>query len=69
MIEGILYIMRENNKPSILYWGKELINFSIFFQKIEFVKLVVKSLKIRKNINFNVISSQYSVVMLHVLSY
>ncbi len=61
--------MRENNKPSILYWGKELINFSIFFQKIEFVKLVVKSLKIRKNINFNVISSQYSVVMLHVLSY
>ena len=61
--------MRENNKPSILYWGKELINFSIFFQEIEFVKLVVKSLKIRKNINFNVISSQYSVVMLHVLSY
>jgi hypothetical protein len=47
-IEGILYIMRENNKPSILYWEKKLINFSIFFQKIEFMKLVVKSLKIRK---------------------
>ena len=61
--------MRENNKPSILYWGKKLINFSIFFQKIEFMKLVVKSLKIRKNIDFNVISSKYSVVMLYVLSY
>lgn len=61
--------MQRNKKPSILYWGKELINFSIFFQKIEFMKLVVKSLKIRKNINFNVISFQYSVVMLYVLSY
>ena len=59
--------MRENNKPSILYWEKKLINFSIFFQKIEFMKLVVKSLKIRKNIDFNVISSQYGVVMLYVL--
>lgn len=61
--------MRENNKPSILYWGKKLINFSIFFQKIEFLKPVVKSVKIRKNINFNVISSQYSVVVPHVLPY
>ena len=61
--------MQKNNKPSILYWGKELINFSIFFQKIEFMKLVVKSLKMMKNINFNVISSQYGVVMLYVLPY
>ena len=61
--------MQKNNKPSILYWGKELINFSIFFQKIEFMKLVVKSLKMMKNINFNVISFQYGVVMLYVLPY
>ena len=61
--------MQQNNKLSILYWEKELINFSIFFQKIEFMKLVVKSFKNEININFNVISSQYSVVMLHVLSY
>ncbi len=61
--------MQQNNKPSILYWGKKLINFSIFFQKIEFMKLVVKSLKNRKNINFNVISFQYGVVMLYVLPY
>ena len=59
--------MRENNKPSILYWGKKLINFSIFFQKIEFVKLVVKSLKNRKNIDFNIIFLQYGVVMLYIL--
>lgn len=69
MIEGILYIMQKNNKPSVLYWGKKLINFSIFIQKIEFKKLVVKSLKNRKNIDFNVISSQYGVVMLYVLPY
>ena len=61
--------MQRNKKPSILYWGKELINFSIFFQKIEFMKLVVKSLKMMKNINFNVISFQYGVVMLYVLPY
>ena len=61
--------MQKNNKPSILYWGKELINFSIFFQKIEFMKLVVKSLKTRKNIDLNVISFQYGVVMLYVLPY
>ena len=41
----------------------------IFIQKIEFKKLVVKSLKNRKNIDFNVISSQYGVVMLYVLLY
>ena len=59
--------MQQNNKPSILYWGKELINFSIFFQKIEFMKLVVKSFKNEININFSVIYHQYSVVMLDVL--
>ena len=59
--------MQQNNKPSILYWGKELINFSIFFQKIEFMKLVVKSFKNEISINFNVICHQYSVVMLDVL--
>ena len=61
--------MNTNKKPSILYWGKELINFSILFQKIEFMKLVVKSLKTRKNIDLNVISFQYGVVMLYVLLY
>jgi len=61
--------MQTNKKPSILYWGKELINFSILFQKIEFMKLVVKSLKTRKNIDLNVISFQYGVVMLYVLLY
>ena len=61
--------MQTNKKPSILYWGNELINFSILFQKIEFMKLVVKSLKTRKNIDLNVISFQYSVVMLYVLLY
>ena len=61
--------MQKNNKPSVLYWGKKLINFSIFIQKIEFKKLVVKSLKNRKYIDFNVISSQYSVVMHYVLLY
>ena len=61
--------MNTNKKPSILYWRKELINFSILFQKIEFMKLVVKSLKTRKNIDLNVISFQYGVVMLYVLLY
>ena len=61
--------MQTNKKPSILYWVKELINFSILFQKIEFMKLVVKSLKTRKNIDLNVISFQYGVVMLYVLLY
>ena len=60
--------MQTNKKPSMLYCGKKLINFSIFFQKIEFMKLVVKSLKNRKNIDFNVISFQYGVVMIYVLS-
>ena len=59
--------MQQNNKPSILYWGKELINFSIFFQKIEFIKLAVESFKNEININFNVIYHQYSVVMPDVL--
>ncbi len=61
--------MQTNKKPSILCWGKKLINFSIFFRKIEFMKLVVKSLKTRKNIDLNVISFQYGVVMPYVLLY
>lgn len=58
--------MKQNNKPSILYWGKELINLSIFCEKIEFLKSDVKCLKNEINSIFNVFSSQYSVVMLHV---
>lgn len=52
-IEGKLYNIQTNKKPSRLYWGNKLINFSIFFKKIDFMKLVVKSLKNMKNINFN----------------
>ena len=59
--------MQQNNKPSILYWGRELINLSIFFQKIEFMKLAVESFKNEISINFNVIYHQYSVVMPYVL--
>ena len=65
-IEGILYIMKPNNKPSILYWGKNLINFSIFCKKVESMKKTVKHLKKEINKYFNVISSQYGVVMLNV---
>ena len=59
--------MQQNNKPSILYWGNELINFSIFFQKIGFLKFVVKYFKNEINIQIDVISSQYSVVVRYVL--
>ena len=61
--------MNTNKKPSVLYWGKELINLSIFFQKIDFMKLVVNSLKNMKNINYDVIFFKYNVVMLYVLLY
>ena len=37
--------MKQNKKPSILYWGKELINLSIFSEKIDPKKPVVKHLK------------------------
>lgn len=66
-IEGKLYNMKQNKKPSILYWGNELINFSIFLEKIGFLKFVVKCLKNEINIQIDVISSQYSVVMCYVL--
>ena len=59
--------MQQNKKPSILYWGNELINFSIFSKKIGFLKFVVKCLKNEINIQIDVISSQYSVVMRYVL--
>lgn len=59
--------MQQNKKPSILYWGDELINFSIFFQKIGFLKFVVKYFKNEINIQIDVISSQYSVVVRYVL--
>ena len=52
-----LYIMRKNNKPSILYWGNKLINLSIFCEKIEFLKVAVKCLKNEINSIFNVFSS------------
>lgn len=58
--------MQKNNKPSVLYWGKKLINLSIFCEKIEFLKTAVKCLKNEINSIFNVFSSQYGVVMLHV---
>ena len=59
--------MQQNKKPSILYWGNELINFSIFFQKIGFLKFVVKYFINEINIQIDVISSQYSVVVRYVL--
>ena len=59
--------MQQNKKPSILYWGNELINFSIFFQKLGFLKFVVKYFKNEINIQIDVISSQYSVVVRYVL--
>lgn len=58
--------MNSNNKPSILYWGKNLINFSIFCKKVESMQKTVKPLKKEINKYFNVISSQYGVVMPNV---
>ena len=58
--------MKQNNKPSILYWGNKLINLSIFCEKIEFLKPDEKCLKNEINSIFNVFSSPYGVVMLNV---
>jgi len=61
--------MNQNNKPSIIYWGKKLINLSIFFQIIEFLKLAEKLVKYHKNLILKNILTQYSVLMPRVLSY
>ena len=61
--------MQTNKKPSILCWGKKLINLSIFFQKIEFLKLAEKLVKYHKNLILKDILTQYSVLMPRVLSY
>lgn len=61
--------MNQNNRPSIIYWGKKLINLSIFFQKIEFLKLAEKLVKYHKNLILKDILTQYSVLMPRVLSY
>lgn len=58
--------MQQNNKPSVLYWGKKLINLSIFCRKIGFLKSAVKCLKNEIKSIFNVFSSQYGVVILYV---
>ncbi len=67
MTGGKLYNMKQNKKPPILYWGKKLINFTIFFQKIGFLKFVVKYFKTEINIRIDVIYSQYGIVMRYVL--
>ena len=58
--------MQQNKKPSMPYWGKKVINFSIFFRKLGFLKFVVKWFKNEINIKIDV-NSQYGVVMRYVL--
>lgn len=58
--------MKKNNKPSILYWGKELINFSIFSEKNRLKETSSKTFKKETNTNKRVISSKYGVVMLNI---
>lgn len=41
--------MNQKHKPSILLWGKSLINFSIFSEKMENMKSEVELLKIQIN--------------------
>ena len=58
--------MQQNKKPSMPYWGKKVINFSIFFRKLGFLKFVEKKNKNEINIKIDV-NSQYGVVMRYVL--
>lgn len=58
--------MKPNKKPSILYWGKKLINFSIFPEKNRLKETSSKTFKKETNTNNPVVSSRYGVVMLNV---
>ena len=66
-VEGIFYNMNQKNKPSLLYWGKKLINFTIFVEKIVYLKTVIKLfyLEIR---DFNPIFSLFG-GLIHVFLY
>lgn len=58
--------MNQNKKPSILYWGKNLINFSIFSKKNSLEENRSKTFKKEINTKNCVYLAQYSVVMPNV---
>lgn len=51
--------MKQKQKPSLLFWGNTLINFSIFSEKIEICKSAEKLLKIKINKSNLFIFSNY----------